>query len=40
MRPMLGFTRCDPAVMTLTGIELACQIRKWQFDAVGSKTGR
>ncbi len=30
--PMLGFKRFQNAVITISGIELAHQIRKWQFD--------
>jgi transposase-like protein len=42
VRPMLGFKRFDHAVVTLTGIELAHQIQKCQFDlsAICSPGGR
>ena len=30
--PMLGFKRCEPASITITGIELVHQIKKQQFD--------
>ncbi len=32
VRPMLGFKRFDHATITITGIELAHQIKKDQFD--------
>jgi transposase-like protein len=42
VRPMLGFKRFDHAGVTLTGIELAHQIQKCQFDlsAICSPGGR
>ena len=33
IRPMLGFKRCDNAVVTISGIELAEKIKKGQFSS-------